>query len=141
MAERDFEEAPPTSHSSSTPVWSPESFPFARLLPANDAAKKAFHEVARRLVEDRTHTWSMHAANYLCIEIGQYDPKILVNESKGVNEVGIVKPVSEMWTGHYRLDFMVPPPDPHKGWTIDDGDPQTNMNTPEILIGVRLDSH
>lgn len=83
----------------------------------------------------------MHAAKYLCIEIGQYDPRILVNESKGINELGIVKPVSEMWTGHYRLDFTVPPVDPHKGWIIDDGGPQDNKHAPEILIGVRLDSH
>lgn len=141
MSGRELGRAPPTVYSSSAPVLSSASSLFARLIPANDAAKKTFHEVARRFVEDMTRTWSWHAGKYIFINTSQDDGQGLDFGSKSINDGESLRSRSGIWTGHYLLDFDVPPADPHKGWVIGDGDNLNDTNIPEILLGVGPDSH
>lgn len=87
---------------------------FARLVPANDAAKQAFHAVALGLRGHRTRTAPFHAAKYMCVEL--------------FRENGL-------WTGYFILYFIVPPADPHIGWVLGEGNLSNDIDTIDILIG------
>lgn len=141
MSELEPGEAPPTLYTAWTPVLSSPISPFARLIPANDAARKGFHDVARSFLEDETPAWSRDARKYIVINTGRDDRQGMAFRSKSIDDKGSIMLDSEAWTGHYLLDFGVPPADPHKGWIIADGDYQNNINSPDILLGGGVGFH
>lgn len=108
---------------------SPIDVLFARLKPVNEAAKKAFHNVALTFVRNPDRAKSLGAAKYIHFDVSKdhaHDP---------INPDGIINNGSELWTGYFELCFDVPPANPHTGWTIGEGSSENNINAPDILIG------
>lgn len=111
-------------------TWSPPPPPlpthFAKLIPANEAAKKAFSRVAGKIKADTGGKGEVHVGRYIIVE--SEEEEVVVggwvrrsgSEEKGESESddgneGVEEVRNRVWTGYYVLDFAIPPRRPNIG--------------------------
>jgi len=90
---------------------------FARLVPANKVACKAFHDIAESMKRDAS--WRPHARQYIHVSSTkkEFSEVISASDTDEVPEAAKYN----LWTGYYRLSFRVPPSNPRLGWVIGSG--------------------
>lgn len=105
---------------------------FATLTPANNAARDAFDQVARKKFGD--NGWNSVArqnikANKQPIQVSTYS-------SASENDDGTGPPGNScpILTGYYTFDLAKPPRQPNKGWLIGGGKFSGGDERPEILL-------
>lgn len=106
-----------------TTEWSiPPPLPtaFAKLIPTNKAAKKAFSRIASKIKAGSSDGLSDHVSRYVVIDSVQDDmvecPSESESESDGGSRERGVR--SKVWTGYYVLDFKNAPKRPGSGMWI-----------------------
>ena len=108
---------------------------FAVMVPANNAARASFSQVAQKMLEDKD--WNPTArqniqANADSIQVS-HDSS--VSESDGGNATP--KTSSPVSVGCYTFDFVKPPEEPGNGWLIGGGKFSESDLRPEILLTER----
>lgn len=111
-------------------TWSapppPISTHFAKLIPANEAAKKAFSRVVGKIKVDPGGEGEVHASRYVAVDAEEEEVVVggwvsgSGSEEKGESESddgneGVEEVRKRVWTGYYVLDFAVPPRRPNIG--------------------------
>jgi hypothetical protein len=92
---------------------------FARLIPANNAARKAFHVIVGKMMEDPT--WEVHARQFVHVDEKSY-PLVETEDSDSDIQYSNASPSPIMLhQGHYRLNLNLAPQNVKLGWVIGKG--------------------
>lgn len=115
----------------------PPNFPtqFALLYPSNRCAIIAFDHVASE-VKAGTN-WNPHARKYMAIYPERLDLEYIGSESENEGGSGPQMQKRQIWRGHYRLDFNMPPRDPRLGWVLGGGKFGPGEESPEFVLTER----
>ena len=108
---------------------------FAVMIPANNAAKASFSQVARKMLEGKD--WSPTAKRN--IRANEDTVQVSTDSSKSESDGGsnISKSSSPVLVGCYVFDFANPPRQPGDGWLIGGGKFSGRDLHPDILLTER----
>lgn len=105
----------------------------ARITPINDAAKKAFHEIA--LIVKSNPEWNSHARRFIHIDdIRTPDAKSAAGSSDEESEEPDA--VTTILNGHYRLNLAILPAKFVNGWILGTGRNRPTQADVDILISI-----
>ena len=91
-----------------------DTTPFAKLIPSNASARRAFDSLAQNMKDDPV--WKPHSRRYIHVNAEKKEVPNVSMEGYGPYEGR-----KEIWTGFYILSFGVAPIDPRRGWSIGGG--------------------
>lgn len=108
---------------------------FARLFPADRPAHLAFDRIASKVKAEAE--WNQHARKYMEIYDEKIDIEYALSESESEDGSGPKPQKRSIWWGCYRLDFDLPPRDPHQGWILGGGKFASDEESPELVLTER----
>lgn len=108
---------------------------FARLFPADRPAHLAFDRIASKVKAEAG--WNQHARKYMEIYDEKIDIEYVLSESESDGGSGPKPQKRSIWWGCYRLDFDLPPRDPHQGWVLGGGKFASDEESPELVLTER----
>lgn len=109
------------------------------MIPANDAARDAFAQVAQKALDDKG--WSPSARQHIQSNHQPIQVSTCSNASESDGGTGPAKTLRPVLKGCYILDLAVPPSEPHKGWFIGGGKFSECEIPPDILLTERTKQH
>lgn len=95
---------------------------FAQLIPVNDRARLAFHEIAVILNADRS--WNPHCRKF--IYVSDVKSKVIPGGSPESDASEEDAEIQEIFTGYFRLNLTILPDNFPRGWVIGAG--RSNMD-------------
>ncbi|KAL2419523.1 hypothetical protein ABEF95_001224 [Exophiala dermatitidis] len=106
---------------------------FARLIPANDGAKRAFHDVAT-LIQGTPTSYS-HWRKFIYIS----SSKETISQASSLSSEpsGAETSPDEVFTGHFRLNLSIPPEDLLHGWALGSGRSGAGHLGVDLLLTIR----
>jgi len=110
---------------------------FARFIPFNTLACRAFHDVAEKLRSNPDY--NKHTRQYMHVE---YGARAALSKSSDSDTERSSDKVSQCsWTGYYRLNLNIRPFDLQRGWMIGSGRADLDHEGVDFLLTAKRRQH
>lgn len=111
----------------------PPADDFAHIIPANDRAKQAFHEIVQ--IQDTDPNWNSHCQRF--IYVSEFKEKVNLRDSQASDGSEYDDEPQEIYSGYFRLNLTILPEKFPQGWIIGAGRPKMDHLGVDLLVTIK----